>query len=1099
MNCEWMVNPSGRVRGLLWIVLCLIPFSLSGADGTRVDQPEEPLAAEEAVRRMTMPEGFQVTLFAAEPDVRQPVGFCLDDRGRLWVAEAYSYPRHTDQPAQDRILILEDETGDGRFDKRTVFYEGLNYVTGIEVGFGGVWVMSPPYFLFIPDRDGDDVPDGPPEALLDGFGNHANSHNLANGFAWGPDGWLYGTHGRTNWSLIGRPGTPDEQRERFDGGVYRYHPVHHLWERFADGTTNPWGIDWDDYGQAFVSNCVNPHLFHVIQGAHYEPWRNRESSLHAYERIATIADHLHYAGELTHTRQGTPEEDAAGGGHAHSGTMVYLGDNWPEQYRNTIFMNNIHGKRVNNDLLKRVGSGYVASHAPDILRSQDPAHMGITLAYGPDGGVYVSDWNHIGDCHSRKNTLRETGRIFKMTFGTPPRVDADVAQQSLAELVELQRHRNDWWVRHARRVLQERAQAGENMSSAQQTLRQMLDEETTTPLKLRALWALYVIGGVDQKLLADLLEDEDEHLRAWGVRLLTETIPPLSAESARTMASVDLPASATPQKARLTDPEPAESDTENFADEMPADHASPQQKDSASAGTTAEPVFYRPSLPEEFKLAEIPDPLQGSAESRLNVTVQSLKPGIEKSLWKLAAEETSPLVRLHLACAMQRLTPESAWPIAESLAMREEDQQDHNLPLLIWYGCEPLIHADLSRFVKLAAIAEIPLLRRHIARRVASLPDPAEGLAELIALLPSGSAEFRQDLLQGILRGLEGHRTFPMPAGWPESYRSLAEADDAQVGELALRLALLFDDPVALQNLRERAQDTAHSAAERQQAITALVARQAQGLAPLLLDLLQDAATCETALRGLAEFDHTETPVAILERYPQLSPSERQQALQTLASRKTWAAALLDAVEQEQIPRTDLTAFTARQLRNLGDPELVERVNEVWGEIRETSAERVKQMADYKKRLTPDQLARANPAAGRGVFVKLCANCHRLFGTGGEIGPDLTGSQRANLDYILENMIDPSASVARDYQMEILVTISGRVITGLVIAETETAVTVATVSERIVIPAAEIEERQTSPNSIMPDGLLKQLNFQEIRDLIAYLASPTQVSLKDEG
>lgn len=1090
MSGQWEINPGGRVRGLLWMVLCLIPFSLSGADGTSEAQPEEPLSAEAAVRRMTMPEGFQVTLFAAEPDVRQPVGFCLDDRGRLWVAEAYSYPQHTDQPAQDRILIFEDETGDGRFDKRTVFYEGLNYVTGIEVGFGGVWVMSPPYFLFIPDRDGNDVPDGPPEVLLDGFGNHANSHNLANGFAWGPDGWLYGTHGRTNWSLIGRPGTPDEQRERFDGGVYRYHPVHHVWERFADGTTNPWGIDWDDYGQAFVSNCVNPHLFHVIQGAHYEPWRNRESSLHAYERIATIADHLHYAGELTHTRQGTPEEDAAGGGHAHSGTMVYLGDNWPEQYRNTIFMNNIHGKRVNNDLLQRVGSGYVASHAPDILRSQDPAHMGITLAYGPDGGVYVSDWNHIGDCHSRKNTLRETGRIFKMTYGSPPQVEANVAGQSSAELVELQRHRNDWWVRHARRVLHERAQAGEELTSARQTLRQMLTDETTAPRKLRALWALYVIDGVDQVLLADLLESDDEHLRAWSVRLLTETIPPLAAAAAEQTASTI--ASAASQDSSVISAE------SSATDESSANSDS-SQSESASAKTTTEPVFNRPSLPAEFKLAELPEPIQGSAESRLNVTCLALESGIQERLNELAAEETSPLVRLHLACALQRLQSESAWPIVESLATRGEDQQDQNLPLMIWYGCEPLVHADLSRFVKLAATTEIPLLRRHIARRVASLSDPAEGLGELIALLPNGSTEFRHDLLQGILRGLEGHRAFPMPPEWPESYRTVAAAEDAQVNELALRLALLFDDPVALQNLKQRARDTALSAAERQQAISALVARQADGLAPLLLDLLHDSATCETALRGLAEFDHPETPAAILARYPQFGPAERQQALQTLASRKPWAGALLDAVEQEQIPRTDLTAFTARQLRNLGDPALVERVNEVWGEIRETSAERIKQMAEYKKRLTPDQLARANPAAGRGMFVKLCANCHRLFGTGGEIGPELTGSQRANLDYILENIIDPSASVARDYQMEILVTISGRVITGLVIAESETAVTVATVSERIVVPVAEIEERQTSPNSIMPDGLLKQLNFQEIRDLIAYLASPTQVPLPDES
>src|SRR5262245_1573473 len=297
-----------------------IAFQAQDRPGER--EVEAPLPPAEAARTMVVPEGFQVTLFAGEPDVRQPIGFCIDDRGRLWVAEANNYPKHGTRPG-DRILIFEDADGDGRFDKRTVFYDQLNYVTGIEVGFGGAWVMSPPFFYFIPDRDGDDRPDGPAEVLLDGFGNHANEHNLANGFSWGPDGWLYGTHGRTNWSLLGKPGTPESERVQFDGGVYRYHPVRHIWEPYADGTTNPWGIDWNDYGDGFVCNCVDPHLFHVIQGAHYEPWRNRESSRYAYERIPSIADHLHFVGQ-SNVRDGlgSAAEDAAGGGHAHCGTMV---------------------------------------------------------------------------------------------------------------------------------------------------------------------------------------------------------------------------------------------------------------------------------------------------------------------------------------------------------------------------------------------------------------------------------------------------------------------------------------------------------------------------------------------------------------------------------------------------------------------------------------------------------------------------------------------------------------------------------------------------------------------------------------------------------
>ena len=131
---------------------------------------DAPLPPDEAARTMRVPEGFHVTLFAGEPEVRQPISFCIDDRGRLWVAEAYNYPHHGTVPG-DRILILEDTDHDGTFDQRSVFYDQLNYVTGVEVGFGGVWVMSPPYFYFIPDSDGDGRPDGEPQVLLDGFGD----------------------------------------------------------------------------------------------------------------------------------------------------------------------------------------------------------------------------------------------------------------------------------------------------------------------------------------------------------------------------------------------------------------------------------------------------------------------------------------------------------------------------------------------------------------------------------------------------------------------------------------------------------------------------------------------------------------------------------------------------------------------------------------------------------------------------------------------------------------------------------------------------------------------------------------------------------------
>ena len=974
-----------------FILVALSLFSAASAAGKdRIHTAEEPLPPTEAAATMQVPEGFRVTLFAGEPEVKQPIGFCIDDRGRLWVAEAYNYPNHGDTPG-DRIVILEDSDGDGRMDQRTVFYDQLNYVTGIEVGFGGAWVMSPPCMYFIPDRDGDDVPDGKPEVLLDGFGNHANAHNLANGFAWGPDGWLYGTHGRTNWSLIGKPGTADDGRVRFDGGVYRYHPTRHVWEPFADGTTNPWGIDWNDYGDAFVCNCVNPHLFQVIQGAHYEPWRGRASSQFAYQRIDTIADHLHYVG-LANVRNGlgSQDEDQAGGGHAHCGTMIYLGDTFPAQYRNQLFTNNIHGRRINNDLLRRSGSGYVASHGPDLMRSQDPWYMGVTLAYGPGVEVYASDWSDTGECHSTRNTRKHTGRIYRITHLDTHTDPVDLSVMPAGQWVELQSHDNDWYVRHARRLLQEQAAAGKPMSQVHASLQSMLEREKSVPRKLRAMWALWVTGGLSDEKLLRLMRSSHEEIRGWAVTLWCED--------------------QTPDPARI------------------------------------EPLV------------------------------------------RMATEDPSPRVRLSLASAMQRITATDRWPLAEGLAMRGEDINDQNLPLMYWYGIEPLIDDDLDRFAQLAGHASVPTVRVNAARRIASHRDSQRGL-ELLSreLATTSNADAAADLLAGMLQGLEGRRHVPMPKTWRDAYERWQSSDHAEAAQRAVRLALLFSDQKAIESLKVVADDTSASPEWRLRAIAALVASREPGFGDHLLRLLGDEPVREAAIAGLAQYQVESTAESLIGRYNAFTDSQKQAAIATLASREIWADDLLRAVEANQIRKTDLTAFNARQLRAIGDDAITSRLGSVWGDVRDTPQERAKQIADIKRWLSADLIADADLGQGKILFTKHCATCHRFFGEGGKVGPDITGAQRTNLDYLLENIVDPSASVSHDFRMHVIATDDGRVITGLVESETERSLTVLTAQDRFVIPLDEIEHRQVADVSIMPVGLLENLNEQEIRDLFGYL------------
>ena len=273
----------------------------------------------------------------------------------------------------------------------------------------------------------------------------------------------------------------------------------------------------------------------------------------------------------------------------------------------------------------------------------------------------------------------------------------------------------------------------------------------------------------------------------------------------------------------------------------------------------------------------------------------------------------------------------------------------------------------------------------------------------------------------------------------------------------------------------------------------ALVARHPKDLAPLLLTLTADPVTRRSAVRALAEYEHPDTAATLLTIYPKADAPTRQDVIQTLASRPPWARQLLDAVDAGKVPRTDLTAFAARQIDQLHDNALSARVKSLWGEIRPTSTEKSEQIERWKRTLTPAVVAMGSTKHGREIFQRLCAACHRLFDEGTELGPDLTGAQRTNVGYLLENIIDPSAGVPRDYQVNTIRTTNGRVISGFVISEDSAAITVALLNERVTIPSAEIQDRQQSPQSMMPEGLLQGLKAAEVRDLIAYLGSPAPV------
>lgn len=963
----------------------------------------------EALASFKVPEGFHVSLFAAEPDVQQPISLTTDERGRLWVAENYTYAEgkiRFEKDLRDRIVILEDVDGDGKFDKRTVFWDQAQKLTSVEVGYGGVWALCAPQLLFIPDRNRDDIPDGPPVVVLDGWDDNTVHHNIVNGLKWGPDGWLYGRHGIQATSSVGKPGASESQRTQLNASIWRYHPTRDVFEVVTHGTTNSWGFDYDDHGQMFFINTVIGHLWHVIPGAHYRRMYGTDFNPHLYQLLEQTADHFHWdTGEAWSDIRKigvSPTTSQAGGGHAHSGLMVYLGDNWPAQYRNTLFTVNLHGMRLNNDHLVRRGSSYVGKHGTDFLHVGDRWFRGIDLIYGPDGGVYIADWTDVGECHENDGVHRTSGRIFKVVYGKPrPTGKLDLAALSDAELVKLQGSANDWYVRQARRILLERAAAGRDLSAVKLQLRQMCEEHRDVTRRLRALWCLTGIGGADEAYVLQRLDDADEQMRAWGVRLVVDRGPP--------------------------------------------------------------------------------------------------SPKAVKVLARQAGRERSGLVQLYLASALQRLAPADRWAIAGPIVRQSDYANDEVLPLMLWYGLEPAVAQGSPDAVALIESTKMPTVRRHAVRRIVSELDRLAAATNAIveSLLRRNDSAYRLEVLEGMSAALRGWRKAPAPAAWAQVAAALEIDSSDEVRGRVRELSVVFGDGRAADEMRQIVVDRKADVENRRQALRTLVESRVPELLPLLHQLVGERELRNEAIRALSGYDAAETPRLLLENYPRLSPDERSTVIDTLASRPAFAQALLEAVVAGRVPRREISAFHARQIRSFDQAELTALLVKAWGEARGTDAEKRAQIGRYREMLSPERLTGANLPAGRALFQKSCATCHVLYGQGKTIGPDLTGSNRKNLEYLLENLIDPSASVAADFRMSVVALNSGRVVTGVVVEQTERTITLQTQQERVTVERSEIDEQKATTESLMAEGLLKDLSETQLRDLIAYLMSSEQAPLPE--
>ena len=990
------------MRQMIFPSMCLAAMLLSSsvlAQDERIphaqDKPPGPaLSPAEAIAKMTVPEGFSVELVASEPDIVNPVAMTIDEQGRFWITESLEYPRRSPGPGKDRVKILEDTDGDGKADKFSVFIEGLNIPSGIAVGHGGVWIVNSPDILFVQDTDGDGKADTQ-EVVVTGFGRD-DTHELPNSLTWGPDGWLYGLNGVFNPAHVTYgPKNPNFKEGQkpwdFTCAMFRIHPKTREFQLFCEGTSNPWGIAFNDEGEAFISACVIDHLWHLTETGYY----HRQGG--PYPPFTWKAESI-----VSHKHQKA----------AYCGIHWYDSDAYPEQYRKKLYMGNIHGSCINSDSILRHESTYKASPEPDLLSANDAWFMPVVQKTGPDGCLYILDWYDRYHCYQDANRDpagidRLKGRLYRLRYNDKPRAKPeDMAILSDDVLVQCLGSANGYRRDIAQRLLTERLMSEGDDSKLEQNLTLGIVLPASELLAINSMGVLIGAGKLNSEFQHDLLTDGTDIFRAWAVR---------------------------------------------------------------AAGD----------------LRELPE-------------------SIAKEVYNLR-NDPSPQVRLQVAIAASKQT---AFPTIRTLvAVLAKAGDDPLVPRIVWQNLHPLLESHTAEFVaeiqKLRAADSglypqpvIDLLPRAADRILSTSKPDTLAVAELVKLLLStkstdDSADRCLQLLTARIRSGEitGDALSSIHTQLKASLSAAMKNDQTRPSTLSaieLATSLKMDDAILAAN------DVFTKSTDEQielRIVNALVTAgdvHALPLAEALLASSDSTGVRRSAVQTIGRLGTGDASQTLLQRLPDLSADVQPAAIEALTDREDSAIGLLELVRDAKVPASLINANQAQKMLSMKSKPLAELVSKHWGVVRtERDPARVNFISNMRNEL---RISHGNPVAGRVVFKKVCGQCHKIYGEGAEVGPDITHNGRASFEQLLSNVFDPSLVIGASYQALTVVTKEGRVVSGLPIEDSPQRIVLKVQGDKQeIIARADIEEVVPSKLSLMPEGLEKQIPPQEMQDLFAFI------------